>query len=286
MMNHHVNVRKLAGRNRRRAIVKNMVNLNLLIALLLVSMSSAGCGDGAEGTIAGMEGKLWKLDSYVNTQGESVGVLPGTEITAEFSDSQVSGSAGCNRYFGSCEVDANYLTLGPVGATMMACEPSVNEQERQYLAVLESAASYQVTDGKLRIANADSETVLTFSVLEPALLTGRTWQLNGYNNGRGGFMSVLADSEITAVFGDDGSLAGSAGCNHYTASFEVDGEAIWIGPVGLTRMMCWDPEGIMEQESAYLAALESAATYQIKGALLEVRDSDGMRVLSYTADTY
>ncbi len=51
-------------------------------------------------------------------------------------------------------------------------------------------------------------------------------------------------------------------------------------------MMCWDPEGIMEQESAYLAALESAATYQIKGALLEVRDSDDMRMLSYTADTY
>ena len=232
----------------------------------------------------GLEGLLWKLDSYVNSQSESVGVLPDAEITAEFKDGKVNGSAGCNNYFASYEVSGDSLTIvGPIGSTMMACEPPVSEQEAQYLAALESAASYQVTDGKLQIANEDGETVLTFSVLEPTPLMETTWRLTGYNNGKGGFVSVLSGSEITGIFGDDDSLTGSAGCNTYTASYEVAGEIISIGPAGATRMMCAEPEGIKEQESAYLAALDSAATYEIRGSSLEVRDSEGTRMLSYTA---
>jgi heat shock protein HslJ len=126
---------------------------------------------------------------------------------------------------------------------------------------------------------------LAFSVLEPTPLTGTTWRLTGYNDGKGGFVSVLGSTEITAVFGDGGSLVGSAGCNNYTASYGVEGENLSVGPATVTRMMCAEPKGIMDQESAYLAALESVATYQIKGNTLEVFDADGMRLASYTAET-
>ena len=145
------------------------------------------------------------------------------------------------------------------------------------------AASHQITDGRLEIANADGEIVLTFSVLEPMPLTGTKWRLNGYNNGKGGFVSVLLNTEITAVFGDDGSLTGSAGCNNYTASYEVDGKTISLVPLGVTPVLCAESAGIMEQESAYLAALESAATHQMTGNSLEARNSNGLRLLSYTA---
>jgi len=166
---------------------------------------------------------------------------------------------------------------------MMACEPPIDEQEIQYLVALMSAASYEVTNGKLQIANEDSETALTFSVPEPLPLTGTMWRLNGYNNGKGGFASVLSGTEIIAILGDDCSLIGSAGCNSYNASYEVEGETISIGPVAATRKMCAELEGTMEQEGAYLAALESVGPYQIKGDSLEFRDSNGKRMLSYTA---
>jgi heat shock protein HslJ len=39
--------------------------------------------------------------------------------------------------------------------------------------------------------------------------------------------------------------------------------------------MCNDPEGVMDQESQFLAALESAATYKIEGTRLELRTADG-----------
>jgi heat shock protein HslJ len=48
-------------------------------------------------------------------------------------------------------------------------------------------------------------------------------------------------------------------------------------------MMCAEPEGIMEQEAAYLAALESAASYAVEGDQLELMDTEGRRAVSYIA---
>jgi len=254
----------------------------LVTIVLLVGISVACRGKKATPTL---EGTLWTLASYVNSQGDLVSVLPNIEVTAEFQDGQVNGNAGCNNYFVSYEAAGEHLTIDLIGATQMFCgEPeNVMEQEDEYLAALQSAASYQITNGQLQIANADGETVLTFSVKEPTPLAGTTWQLTFYNNGKGGLVSVLGGTEITAVFGEDGDLTGSAGCNNYTTSYEVAGDQITIGPVATTRMMCAEPEGIMEQERAYLVALESAAIYQIQGDRLEMRDAGGVRVLTFNA---
>jgi heat shock protein HslJ len=232
-----------------------------------------------------LEGRLWKLESYANSDGEVVSVLPGTETTIEFRAGQLGGNTGCNSYFGSYEVDGNSLNIGGTGMTEMYCgaPEGVMEQEGAYLAALQSAASYQIMNDQLQISNADGETVLAYTVLEPTPLTGNYWQLLGYNNGRGGFSSVLAGTEITAIFSDDGKLAGSAGCNNYTAGYKVDGDHMSIGPVAATRMMCAEPEGIMDQESAYLAALETAATYQIQNGRMEMRTADGALAATFEA---
>ncbi len=39
-------------------------------------------------------------------------------------------------------------------------------------------------------------------------------------------------------------------------------------------MACAEPEGIMEQEQEFLAALATAATYRIQGNMLEMRTAD------------
>ena len=49
-----------------------------------------------------------------------------------------------------------------------------------------------------------------------------------------------------------------------------------------TRKMCNEPEGIMEQEGAYLAALASAVAYQIEGDELTLMNADGLRVATFT----
>jgi heat shock protein HslJ len=123
--------------------------------------------------------------------------------------------------------------------------------------------------------------MLSYAVRQSAPLVGPTWQLTAYNNGKEAVVSVLSGTEITAQFGEDGNLAGSAGCNNYNASYQVEGGAIQFGPAMSTRMYCAEPEGIMEQEAAYLAALEMAATYKIEGDRLLLHSAEGARVAEY-----
>ncbi|MCJ7661058.1 MAG: META domain-containing protein, partial [Anaerolineales bacterium] len=84
-----------------------------------------------------------------------------------------------------------------------------------------------------------------------------------------------------ADFGEDGQLTGNASCNNYFASYETEDDNITIGPAGSTRMACPEPEGIMEQEQQYLAALETAATYKITGLAMEMRTSEGSLVATF-----
>jgi heat shock protein HslJ len=234
---------------------------------------------------AGLEDTLWELKGYLDEAGTLVGVLPGTQITVEFRAGQVAGSAGCNRYFGSYQLDANNLTLGPLGTTMMVCETDVGGQERLYLAALEKVASYRIVDGLLELVDAGGNTVLTFGKVVHAPLTGTTWKLTSYHDGKSALVSVLAGSEVNALFAEDGKLGGSAGCNNYTTGYEIDGQSLSFGPVATTRKMCAEPEGIMEQESAYLAALERVTAYRIQGDSLELLDAEGGRVATFDAET-
>ena len=102
------------------------------------------------------------------------------------------------------------------------------------------------------------------------------WTVIGYNNGRGGVVSVIIGTELTAAFGADGIVTGSAGCNNYSAGYEVDDSNISIGLPISTMMACAEPEGIMEQEQEYLTALGTAATYQITGDRMEMRTAEGI----------
>ena len=88
-------------------------------------------------------------------------------------------------------------------------------------------------------------------------------------------MSVLAETKLTAVFGKSGSLSGFAGCNDYNATYKATAPKISIGPVASTRKHCEEPAGVTDQESSYLAALETAATYRVEGSRLELRTADG-----------
>jgi polar amino acid transport system substrate-binding protein len=94
---------------------------------------------------------------------------------------------------------------------------------------------------------------------------------------------VPAGTTLTAAFGQDGSLNGSAGCNSYSAGYLVDGSQLSIGPASATGMLCAEPVGIMEQESAFLAALESAGSYSIEGGELYLLDGSGRAVIEFIA---
>lgn len=230
-----------------------------------------------------LEGTDWMMVSYLNQDGELTPSLPGTSATALFQNGELNGNASCNGYFGSYEVDGSKLSVGPLASTEMFCgsPPGVMDQELGYLSALGSAANYAIENEQLVIADEAGETVLVYMVAEPKSLTGNLWQVISYNNGKEAVVSVILGTELTALFDEQGQLSGSAGCNNYTAAYEVEGGNITIGPAATTRMMCSDPEGIMDQETEYLAALEMAASYEFEDDRLILLDAEGRRVVNY-----
>jgi len=118
----------------------------------------------------------------------------------------------------------------------------------------------------------------TGQALEPQL-EGTRWTLTGYvYNGMPA--QVLSGTTVTLDFGYNGHITGSAGCNHYFASYEVKGKALTIGPAGSTEMYCVTP-GVMDQEGTYLTLLGRATTVTIQDDRLTVSDTEGTTVLTF-----
>ncbi len=112
-------------------------------------------------------------------------------------------------------------------------------------------------------------------------LQGTNWVLQSYFDGTGAMIAVLDGVSVTAVFGIDNKLSGSAGCNTYSADYVVTGGDLSIGAITSGRTVCSDPPGIMEQEQAYLNLLPTAAAYTTTPVTLEIRNGAGRIILIY-----
>jgi heat shock protein HslJ len=207
-------------------------------------------------------------------------------MTAYFDeDGTLSGSAGCNNYTAAYEVDGDKITIGPAITTRMFCgDPEgIMDQEMQYLAALDMVTAYQFEDDRLILMDSEGRRVVNYQPAKTFELTETIWHLQAYSQGEDATSSTIEGSDLTAIFGEDGSLSGTAGCNNYSGVYQVDGDEIKIELGPLTMMFCEEPEGVMEQETAYLGALETTTTYKILGDVLVLKNESGQEVLKYQA---
>ena len=73
--------------------------------------------------------------------------------------------------------------------------------------------------------------------------------------------------------------SGTGGCNRFSGPINIEDDAIQIGPLASTKMMC---EGKSEIESQYFAALEAARSFTIDGGgLLIIKDDSGKVILKF-----
>ena len=70
-----------------------------------------------------------------------------------------------------------------------------------------------------------------------------------------------------------GSAGGNTGCNVYFATATVDGASISFSGIGSTYIAC--DEAVMEQERAFLQALELIAQFKLDDGGLQLLDHDG-----------
>jgi heat shock protein HslJ len=142
---------------------------------------------------------------------------------------------------------------------------------------------YITTTYELRVLNTDNTTDLSqIQITVNSGLTSGTWLLQSYDDGNGSAVTPLTGTEVTAKFDSGGTVTGSGGCNTYSGGFTAYADVLRVGSLSATQSVCGEPEGVMDQESDYLAALRSAANFAISGNELTVINSGGLPVLRYT----
>ncbi len=128
------------------------IAVRFLAVMVPLALALVACGDDEK---VSLEGKTWSLTG-IETDGAAQPVLTGTVVTASFDaeKNQVTGSAGCNNYFGGYKSIERILTFPTaMGATRKFCgEPEgVMRQEQDYLTALAAATGFRIQGGELRI---------------------------------------------------------------------------------------------------------------------------------------
>ncbi len=204
---------------------------------------------------------------------------PGNYHLRFLGDGSLAIQADCNRALGRYEIEGHRLRIEMGPMTLMACgEASLGDR---FLANLGVANGHFFQDGNLFIELKFDSGTMKFNPQDPSLV-GTQWRVTGYNNGRGALEGVLGDTELHLHFGMEGSLDGSAGCNGFSAPFAISGNQITIGQALTTRKFCQEPQGVMEQETAFLSALPNALRFEQTGDRLEMRMADDALVATFT----
>jgi heat shock protein HslJ len=89
--------------------------------------------------------------------------------------------------------------------------------------------------------------------------------------GREVFLTLVAEGR---------RVQGFSGCNRFIGTYQLDGKRLRFIQMAGTRMAC--VEG-MEQEQAFLKALDSTASWEITGEHLELYDASGGMLLRFEA---
>ena len=155
------------------------------------------------------------------------------------------------------------------------CSPARNAVERLYVAALGNVTTWAKDGDELVLSNASGGELLRFRV---ATLVG-AWKVTGLY-GNNAISSAIAGTELTATFGDDGKLAGSGGCNGYSSTYDAEEGTISIDAVAATKKLCMEPVGVMEQESAFFAALGDATKYNLNGEMAELLNDSAQKLVT------
>jgi len=127
----------------------------------------------------GIEGRQWiadHIEGIAATDGvivdmtidDSIATRPNheTEGSKPFERHTVTGSGGCNRYFGTALLNskAAYLRFEPIGMTFMLCEEAVSHQENRFVAMMAKVHHYLLDEtGYLYLLDENNQTIARFS---------------------------------------------------------------------------------------------------------------------------
>lgn len=102
-----------------------------------------------------LDGSIWTVISLNGA------VVPEANApTLAFQGPGVTGSTGCNRYFGQVSVTENGVTFAPMGVSRRACAPEIMDLENDFLAALRQVDGFALHgDARLEISTGQQTAI-------------------------------------------------------------------------------------------------------------------------------
>ena len=242
--------------------------IGLGVTLLALALHAAAAGM--------LEDTDWSLERLPD-QDKSLPASAAREVAVRFEGGRVSGYSGCNQFIGTYTIEGDRVTVGPLAGTMMACLEAAMTLERALQRALTGTLRYTIDGDRLTLTQASGASLL-LARSRPRDIESTSWEVTGFNNGRHAVVSPLLGTTLVLTF-RGGEIEGFGGCNAFSGSFTRNGNRLTIGPLAVARMQCGG-KGVTEQELEFLAALRSAATWVVRGGLLDLHRADGSRALT------
>lgn len=238
-----------------------------IAAIVIASGCTMFADDNANG---GLVNTAWTVVTIDGAQ-----TLDGARPTMVFAPEGLSGTTGCNSYGGTFRTDGGAITMSVGAMTEMACDGPRDAQEVTFIGALPTVTSWRLReDGALELGGGAAIVAMPNDVqvqvqVQPGAgdpdqpvtdgdLPGTSWALVAIDA-----TDDLAGIVPTLEFGDDGSMAGLAGCNQFTGPYTLNASTIEVGALGATKMACGKPADAVER--LYLGVLAEVDTWAIGG---------------------
>lgn len=236
-----------------------------LVVVLVTACLGSDFADSLEGT--------WQMTSGT-VDGQEIPLLDSHPITIHFEGAQLSGTASCNQYSGTFDLDGSTITIGPVAMTEMACTPEETMQAEAMFGQAITRVDTVTIDEGLTLSGDGVE--LMFETLEPipdAELTNTVWNLDGLISNDAISTPVLG-TNATVEFFTDGSMLGDTGCRPFSGQYSVSGAEVIVEGLAADGHEC-EPD-VADQDALVLTVLGDRFRVEIDGARLTTSSQGGL----------
>ncbi|GGK39112.1 META domain-containing protein [Nocardia camponoti] len=213
---------------------------------------------------------------YESTAVDGTAIPGGGPMTLTFKDGRVSANSGCNTASGPIDLTGNVIHVDRLAGTLMACGGDASGADAWQSDFLEASPTWQLTKGQLTLTTPATTVRLTDKeILHPDKpLVGTKWTVTALLTPQSNIRSAVID-DIKPGFSiaQDGSISGTAGCNHLGGTAKVGpGDTVTFATT-TTRMAC--PPEVMDVEQNVLRALDGTAHATVDADTLTLRNDNG-----------
>jgi heat shock protein HslJ len=248
--------------------------------LALVALVAACSGAAPDANGGQLEGSDWVLRSY--DLGGTLTIVPDTQyVDAEFTSNRINGFSGCNTYHARYRAGGRTLFISKASATLMACPEESMALEQAYLGLLDASRFYGIRRNTLTIYSSLGSPILVFDAAPRNPLRGE-WRVDSFATDANTVSAVLPETVIDVVFGI-ASVGGFAGCNSFSGTYGTNGNIVRVSPLATTRLAC--DQAVMDQEAAFLKALQGAALIDVRADAVNLTDLGGSVVVALVKPT-